>query len=290
MRIQIQKFDPRSIKPNRIILLVAKRNSGKSVLMRDLMYHMHQNVDFGLAMTPTEDSAEMFRACMPEQWIYSGFDAVKLDQLITIQRELSRKKKQRALYLCMDDCMYDKKVLRSTQMRDVFMNGRHLGITFINAMQYVMDMPPDLRTNVDYVFALRETIISNKTKLWKYFFGMFDRFEDFSRVMDTCTADFSCLVLDNTSRSNKLEDCLFHYKAELDTPPFVMGKDTYIQLARQHQKSSDDIHRETFEKHEVLRQEERDKRRRARITCVERHDEKGRVIPEDDSVQLIVSS
>ena len=32
--------------------------------------------------------------------------------------------------------------------------------------------------------ALRENIMSNKSKLWKYFFGMFDRYEDFARVMD----------------------------------------------------------------------------------------------------------
>ena len=53
-----------------------------------------------------------------------------------------------------------------------------LRLYFVVAMQYVMDMTPDLRTQVDYVFALRESIISNKHKLWKYFFGMFEKFEE----------------------------------------------------------------------------------------------------------------
>ena len=39
---------------------------------------------------------------------------------------------------------------------------RHYKITFLNAVQYVMDLGPDLRTQVDYVFALSENIISNK--------------------------------------------------------------------------------------------------------------------------------
>ena len=72
-------------------------------------------------------------------------------------------------------------------MRDLFMNGRHLSITFCNAMQYVMDMGPDLRTQVDYLFALRENIHSNKQKLWKYFFGMFNKYDEFNRVMEKCT-------------------------------------------------------------------------------------------------------
>jgi hypothetical protein len=37
--------------------------------------------------------------------------------------------------------------------------------------------------------------------------------------MDQCTENFECLVIDNTSRSNKLEDQVFWYKAA-DHPPF----------------------------------------------------------------------
>jgi hypothetical protein len=32
--------------------------------------------------------------------------------------------------------------------------------------------------------------------------------------MDVVTDNFGCLVLDNTSRSNKIEDCIFWYKAK----------------------------------------------------------------------------
>ena len=37
----------------------------------------------------------------------------------------------------------------------------------------------------------------------------------FNQVMNSCTENFECLVLDNTSRSNKIEDCVFWYKAKL---------------------------------------------------------------------------
>ena len=32
--------------------------------------------------------------------------------------------------------------------------------------------------------------------------------------MDSCTENYECLVLDNTSKSNKIEDCVFWYKGE----------------------------------------------------------------------------
>ena len=37
----------------------------------------------------------------------------------------------------------------------------------------------------------------------------------FNKVMDACTENYECIVLDNTSKSNKIEDCVFWYKAKL---------------------------------------------------------------------------
>jgi hypothetical protein len=77
-----------------------------------------------------------------------------------------------------------------------------------------MDLPPDLRTNIDFVFILRENIIQNQDKLYKNFFGIFPHVDTFREVMNSCTEGFDCLVLDNTSRSNKISDCIFWYRAK----------------------------------------------------------------------------
>ena len=286
MRLKVQKFDPNTLKPYRIIIMIGKRGTGKSTLIADILYHISQKVDFGVAMTPTEESCSMFREHMPESWIYNTFAANKLEQMLQLQRDLGKKNKIRHLFVVMDDCMYDKKILRGLCMRDLFMNGRHLKVTFLNAMQYIMDMGPDLRTQVDYVFALRENIISNKSKLHKYFFGMFDKYEDFSRVMDRCTENHGCLVLDNTAKTNNLEDCLFWYRASIDLPAFRMGKDIYWKMASQTRKSDDDIDREAEEQELIKRQELLDKKRGQRITCVEKHDTNGLV---QDDVQLVIN-
>ena len=37
--IDIKRFDPTTMKPNRISVCVGKRGTGKSVLMRDLLWH-----------------------------------------------------------------------------------------------------------------------------------------------------------------------------------------------------------------------------------------------------------
>ena len=114
--------------------------------------------------------------------------------------------------------MYDKKMIRDKCIRGIFMNGRHWDIFFMLTMQYCMDLSPDLRANIDYIFILRENIIQNREKIYKNFFGIFPTFDMFSHVLNSCTENFECLVLDNTSRSNKIEDVVFWYKATIRPP------------------------------------------------------------------------
>jgi len=84
---------------------------------------------------------------------------------------------------------------------------------FIITMQYAIGIPPNLRTNIDYVFILRENYISNRRKLYEQFAGMFPDFDSFCQVMNQCTENYECLVVDNNAKSNKLEDQVFWYKA-----------------------------------------------------------------------------
>ena len=78
----------------------------------------------------------------------------------------------------------------------------------------MMAMPPEARTNIDYVFALRENVKTNQKKLYEYFFGVFPKFSQFQEVFDQYTNNYECLVLDNTAKSCEIEDCIFWYRAE----------------------------------------------------------------------------
>lgn len=276
VRLRVRKFDPSTLKPHRIIIVVGKRGTGKSVLQRDILYHLSSKLDFGLAMTPTEESAETMRCHMPDSWIYNGFSTTKLDSMLNMQREMVKHKKARSLFILLDDCMYDKRILKGLGIRDLFMNGRHLNITMCNAVQYIMDMGPDLRTQVDYVFALRENIIANKSKLHKYFFGMFEKYDDFSKVMDKCTEDHSCIVMDNTTGSCNVDECIFWYKANVDLPEFKIGKPVFWKLSNDYMKTEEDKRREEEEALEELLDVEaaQTKKRISTVQCEEMETER----------------
>jgi hypothetical protein len=125
-------------------------------------------------------------------------------------------------FLILDDCLYDAKSwIIEESTRYVFMNGRHIDLMTIITMQYPLGITPNLRTNVDFVFILRENILGNRRRIYENYAGMFPTFEMFCGFMDQCTENYECLVICNNSPSNRLEDQVFWYKAA-DHPPFKL--------------------------------------------------------------------
>jgi len=234
MRIKVKKFDPTTIKRDAVVLLIGKRGSGKTTLLKDIMFHMRDKLDFGVAMSPTEETTDALGSFLPRSLIYNAFSSQVLDTMLEHQRREIKKGKVKNMFLLLDDCMYDRKIMTGTNTRELFMNGRHRKIFFINLLQYMMDLPAALRSQVDYVFALKENIISSREKLWKYFFGMFQDFRDFNKVMNSCTQGYECIVLDNTVRSNEVADCIYWYQANPDLPDFRLGDRAFWDLDAQY--------------------------------------------------------
>ena len=278
MRLKIQKFDPaKQIKPHRICLFIGRRGTGKTKLIEDVMYRLKDRFDIGVCMTPTEETASMLRQHVPDTWIYDGFRITSLEQMLAMQRATSAAGKEpRSLFLITDDCGFDRAAFKGKAVRDLFMNGRHARITYLSAMQYVMDVTPDIRSQIDYVFCLKESIITNKQKLWKSFFGMFEKYDDFSRTLDRCTDNYGAIVLDQTCPTSNIEDSVFWYRSELELPPFKLGRSVFHKMSNKHAKTPAQRRQEAEFK--VVGTSDK------RITHVERTDHRGRTIPEDRSV------
>lgn len=238
MQCRIKKFDPTTIKPHRIIMIIARRGSGKSTLLKDLLYHQREQLDIVVGMCPTMEAADMMRECMPKACVYDRFVPSKVDQIVSTAQELVGKGKKRSISIICDDCMYDKTAFKSTSIRSIFFNGRHIFCSLAICSQYICDIGPDLRAQVDYVFALKDNVLANKMKLWRMLFGCFSSFEDFLAVFERCTQNFECLVLDNTVQSTAITDCIFWYRASTELPPFKIGRNVYFDLEERmkHQK------------------------------------------------------
>tara|TARA_Y100000590_G_scaffold469163_2_gene655251 strand:+ start:751 stop:1545 length:795 start_codon:yes stop_codon:yes gene_type:complete len=219
MEIQLKKFDMKQITANKSVVLIGKRDTGKSFLTKDILYH-HQNLPAGSVISGTEAANEFYSNMVPPIFIHEEYQPIIIENLLKRQKQLLIEKKEKGnsidprAFLILDDCLYDNSWIKDTNVRSLFMNGRHYHILFILTMQYALGIPPNLRTNIDYVFILRENYVSNRKRLYEHYAGMFPTFEMFCQVMDQCTENYECVVINNNAKSNQLVDQVFWYKAD----------------------------------------------------------------------------
>ena len=255
MTLDLKKFNMRDIsfKPNEnkgpVIVLIGRRDTGKSFLVRDLLYYQ-QDIPVGTVISGTEAGNSFYSEHIPKLFIHDEYNSSIIENILKrqktcmkqVMKEMQTYKKSNIdprTFVILDDCLYDSSWTKDKLMRLLFMNGRHWKILLIITMQYPLGIPPNLRTNIDYVFILREPYINNRKKIYENYAGMFPTFESFCQVMDQCTENYECLVINNNSKSNKLTEQIFWYKAE-SHPNFKLGSKEYWELSKNLPDDDDD--------------------------------------------------
>ena len=224
MKLELKKFDPACIKSDSVIVFIGKRNTGKSYCMKDILSY-HQDLPVGVVISPTEIANNFFEKFIPNMLIYEEYTPSIIKTFLNRQMQINKKKNEEIkqikssdidnrAFLILDDCLYDKSWPTETNIRSIFMNGRHYKIFFLITMQYCMGLPPVLRANVDYVFIFKNNIINERMKIYNHYAGIFNDFSTFCAVMDACTENYECIVIDNKIQSNKLEDQVKWYRAK----------------------------------------------------------------------------
>ena len=247
MNMELKKFNMRSIQFNAheakgpVVVLLGRRDTGKSFLIKDMLYY-HQSIPIGTVISGTEEGNGFFGKLVPKLFIHNEYNTAIIENILKRQRmvlkqitdENTRFGKSAIdgrTFVIMDDCLYDNSWTRDKMMRLMFMNGRHWKIMLVITMQYPLGILPALRTNIDYVFILREPYIANRRRIYDNYAGMFPTFEAFCQVMDQCTENYECLVIHNNAKSNKLQDQVFWYKGD-PHPDFKLGSKEFWDLSK----------------------------------------------------------
>lgn len=225
MKLELKKFDLKEIPHGATCVFSGKRCSGKSVAALDLLYY-NRDIPVGLVMSGTERANQFFSKVMPSMLIYDDFDPEVIKKFLTRQEKITRQYNDEIskygksdidprAFLILDDLLFDNSWISDKGIKYIFMNGRHLNILFMVTLQYPLGIPPILRTNIDYVFIHRENFVNNRRRLYENYAGMFPTFESFSTVLDQTTTNFECMVINNRTKSNRLEEQINWFKAEL---------------------------------------------------------------------------
>ena len=250
--VVLNTLDPRTIGPNRTVLFIGKRGSGKTFLMEDICYFERQ-IPEAVIWSSTEEGNETWGRHFPDLYIHPAYDPDTLQAIYNRQTDKAKKRRREArlgvpehkrtkvtpVLLIVEDQSFKKSIFRCPVLAEVCMNGRHYGITLFVTTQYSRSVPTEIRSQFDYIFCCLEKFVQNRKRLYEDYFGVFPNFHSFNEVMMACTDNFGCIVMNNQSRSCKIQDSVFYYRAK-DRGSYKFGSRAYWLHHFMHYREEDD--------------------------------------------------
>jgi Poxvirus A32 protein len=223
MSFNFSKFDMKQLSTRpACIAVVGMRGTGKSVLLKDMMYHLNlAKVPRCVVFSATEGANGFFASFVPGVFIHT----LELDTLTRIweaQKELKLKqtaggldpKTDLRLLIVLDDAAFNRKVMQSNVLKEVYLNGRHYDVTLIVTLQYLIDLNVSMRSNVDVYLFLKELNKNNRERIYKEACGFLPNLKVFEQLFNDATSDYEAFVVNSRCTSSNPEDIVHHYKAD----------------------------------------------------------------------------
>lgn len=193
-------------------------NTGKSSIIRSLLYEKREIFPCAQVYSGTEDSNHAYGKFIPSSFIHNAYNPIAYNDFIRRQK-LAKTHFTNPWAVCVwDDITEDERIFNQPIIKGTYKNGRHWKMLHILSLQYALDIKPVIRTNIDGTFLLRETSHRNRKVLFENYVSCMDDYNDFCSIFDQVTNDYTSLYVHNRVQSNNFEDCIFWYKARQDIP------------------------------------------------------------------------
>ena len=217
------------------IVLIAKRGSGKSWVVRSILeYLSKKGIPAGIVVSKTEHMNPFYSDFFPDTFIHPEYKTELFEKLLHRQEKMCQKYKEKLDHdkkvdpraICvMDDCLASKgSWVNDKPISELLFNGRHYKLTYILTMQFPLGIKPELRLNFDYVFLLADDSNTNIKRLYDHYASMFPNLNAFKQVFEELTKDYGCMVIVNRGNRTNLLDKIFWYRADKTSATTFGGK------------------------------------------------------------------
>jgi len=208
-------------------IIVSKRNSGKSFLVKDLVYQLssQKKIHQVIVMSNTSGLSLNKDYDFVDKKFLTTFAQEKIEKLMKLQTKAIKAGKIREVLLVLDDVIGGdgtKKAEGNRLIRSLYANGRHFHISVFLLSQIANRLlEPPLRENSDYIFFSRLGQRGLET-LWESIPVI--RKKEFIRFASTHNKDYTFILYDNMTQSNDPMDFLYLVKA--DERKFLLNQKT----------------------------------------------------------------
>ncbi len=208
--LPLEKFEMNTLKPYSNIVLCGKRQSGVSTLALDIIHNLILNHDVHIVVQFVHQNGY---PSVPLETAHSQMLVLTYSKsaVETLLKDIISKPLKQHMIVMFDNII-EKDALSHDAIKNLMSHNQSYGVTFIVCAGYIFPIPPEIRPSIDYIFAFRENIRSNKQRLWEYFNPSgSDSFQTFCTTMDKATRpNFQSMVIH--------DGISFTYRSDINQP------------------------------------------------------------------------
>lgn len=243
-----------------LLLEIAKRNSGKTWVTREIVYKLRDRFTDAYIMSKTADiNIQYPYDFIPKENRMSSYNSNFINNIIESQKELAIKNKKiyetylettkdpipiknnnychikgiecKNILIILDDIISDKTIRKNEDniLTELAVNGRHYNINLILSSQvFSHGFPTEIRKNADSILLFKTFDEATRKNIVEYYLSIVSKKEG-EKIINSITneKDYQSIIID-TSKSNGVknyEDFIYKYKANEKPPPsFNIGK------------------------------------------------------------------
>lgn len=188
---------------NKTISITAKRNSGKSQLLRYLVSDAIEKNYYKkiFVICPTQSINGFYTDLIDSKNMFSSYDDEWIEKLMENMGKVNKGKNNETaqhVLLILDDVCSDIALHQSPTFKQLMTKGRHYFISVIITCQYINHVPPSCRANCDFILTgqLNNSNIDILTD--EYMMGDIDK-KTFLEMYRRLTKDYGFLLINNSS-------------------------------------------------------------------------------------------
>tara|TARA_B100000795_G_scaffold261632_1_gene238601 strand:- start:1279 stop:2145 length:867 start_codon:yes stop_codon:yes gene_type:complete len=235
----LNEFDPTEIMDDSTIVAVGKRRTGKTWVLRNIMWEKRDVFEAGIVFSQTDELNHFWRQYIPAKYIFKKYDPAVLDQVFQRQKDIlnsttltdQEKEKVAPFFILLDDVISDDRLKWDSNLMELFVSGRHYKLFVLITTQYAKSITPTLRGNTDYCIVMKTIQKRQLESLYEDYAGFLTK-DAWGQMVNEQTRDNHVMIV-NTAQDDDRDpiDTLAWWKA-VDPGPFVMGSEAYWDSAK----------------------------------------------------------
>ena len=189
---------------NKTVCLCAKRNSGKSQLLKYLVLLQRPYFKAIYCICPTEEINGFYSDIIKKENIFPKYNEDWVDKLMTEMAKVNANKSDEQashILLILDDVCSDTNFHQSPSFKKLFTRGRHLKIAIIITAQYPYHIPPISRSNCDFILASQLNRQGIEILTSEYLMGDITK-QEFIKMYNYNTQDYGFFLINNNCAKN----------------------------------------------------------------------------------------